>query len=190
MRLRFLATLAVLACATPVAARADDARAIALVDQAGAPFRIADLRGRPAVLTFVATRCSDACPLANVAFAALRTRLAHDRVRARLVTITLDPAYDTPFVMSKLAQSFHADARDWVFASGSEKNVHSLMNSLGVVASTGKSGVPDVHTTFVYVLDRDARLSSELLLSSVIVKQCERALIERSKTVGTTNDRL
>ena len=176
------------ACATMVVARGDDPRSIALVDQSGAVFRLADLRGRPALLTFIATRCTDACPLANAAFQRLRAQLRRDRVRARLVTITLDPAYDSPFVMSKLARSLDADPRDWVFASGPPASVHRLMRSLGVVASTGVRGVPDVHTTFVYVLDRRTRLAREMLLSADIVNPAEQAVSDRGAVVGTTND--
>jgi len=185
LRSRCLGVLLVfLACGTPVVARGDDARAIALVDQTGAAFRISDLRGRPALITFVATRCTDACPLANVAFEHLRARLRQDHVAARLVTVTLDPLY----VMSQLARSLHADPSDWVFASGAPRNVWRLMKALGVVASTGKSGVPDVHSTIVYLLDRQARLAKELLLSTDIAAQAERALGERSIASGAAND--
>ena len=178
---RFLAVFSILlAYGSPLAVRGEDARTIALVDQTGARFRIADLRGEPALLTFVATRCTDACPLADVAFDRLREQLRRDRVRARLVTVTLDPVYDTPFVMSRLARSLHADPRDWVLASGAPGDVHRLMRSLGVTASTGKSGVPDVHSTFVYVLDRNARLAKELLLSTGVANQAERALAQRA----------
>jgi cytochrome oxidase Cu insertion factor (SCO1/SenC/PrrC family) len=177
---RMPALFLVLACAgLPLGARADDPRAIPLVDQTGATFRLSDLGGRPALVTFVATRCSDACPLANAAFAKLRVRLDRDRVAARLVTITLDPAYDTPF-----ARGFHADARDWIFASGSPENVSRLMRSLGVVAVKGRSGVPDQHSSFVYVLDRSTRLSRTLLLSTDMAEDAERALAERSLAGG------
>ena len=185
-RLRNL--LIVLACCgLPLAARADDARAIPLVDQTGHAFRISDLRGRPTLLTFVATRCTDACPIANVAFDRLRARLRHDRIRARLLTVTLDPDYDTPFVMSKLARSLEADPSDWIFASGSPDRVRRLMRSLGVVAENGRTGVPDVHSTFVFVLDRRARLSRSLLLSTNLVAEAEEALGGRGLAEGNSN---
>lgn len=185
---RVWALLIVLACSgSPLAARADDVRAIPLVDQTGSAFRILDLRGRPALVTFVATRCTDACPIANVAFDRLRARLRHDRIDARLVTITLDPAYDTPFVMGRLARSLHADPNDWVFASGRPADVQRLMRSLGVVAVTGKSGIPDQHSTFVYVLDPRARLARSLLLSANLAQEAERALSQRYVAEGDQN---
>src|SRR5581483_9943044 len=77
------------------AAPAGDPRDVALVDQMGATFTLRDLR-RPAAIAFVATRCSDACPVTTAVFARLAARLAAERVAATLVSITLEPREDTP----------------------------------------------------------------------------------------------
>lgn len=170
------------ACSSAVVALAGgapDAREIPLVDQTGAVFRLEDLRGRPTVLTFVASRCTDACPIANAEFALARAALRREGIRVHLVTVTLDPEYDTPFVMSAAARSFQADPTDWIFASGRPRDVHRLMRSLGIVAQTGKAGYPDVHTTFVYVLDSRQRLTHQLLLSTGVTLALERLLSHR-----------
>jgi cytochrome oxidase Cu insertion factor (SCO1/SenC/PrrC family) len=174
----------VLACATPVVARGADPRSIPLVDQTGTTFRLADLRGRPSVITFVASRCTDACPIANVEFDRIRSSLHRDRIDARLITITLDPSYDTPIVMNALARTFDAAPHDWIFASGRVPDVRSLMQSLGIVARVGKAGYPDVHTTMVYVLDSRQRLSRELLLSTNISLEVEQALSPKTAVRG------
>jgi len=164
-------SLAVLAAAfalfygAPAAARTDPAQ-VSLVDQSGANFRIADLTGHPAIITFVATRCTDACPIANAMFSRLQTRLAHDRMRVMLLTITLDPAYDSPFVMGRTAQQYGANARTWRFVSGQAGNVREVMSAFGVVATPDKHGIPEVHSSFVYVLDSHGRLARTLMLSS------------------------
>ena len=160
----------------PLPARAEDPRTIALVDQTGQAFRFADLRGNPTLVTFVATRCTDACPIANVAFARLNRRLREDHIAARLVTVTLDPDYDTPFVMAGLARSFSANPARWAFASGHAASVRRLMRSFGVIAEKDKNGVPDVHGSFVYLLDRHVRLQRTLLLSTGLETDAERAL--------------
>lgn len=170
------AAMAFASAAYPLPACAEDPRAIALIDQNGRTFRFADLRGRPAVVTFVATRCTDACPIANVAFQRLSRRLKDDRIAARLVTVTLDPNYDTPFVMAKLAQSLAAKPSQWAFASGEPASVRRLMYSFGVVADKGRNGVPDAHSTFVYVLDRHVRLQRTFLLSTGLDADVEQAL--------------
>ena len=69
--------------------------------------------------------------------------------------MTLDPVYDTPFVMTREARRFGADSRVWRFASGRAGAVRALMRAFGVVTIRDEAGVPDEHTTFVYVLDAD-----------------------------------
>ncbi|GAC1552107.1 MAG: hypothetical protein NVS3B16_26830 [Vulcanimicrobiaceae bacterium] len=170
----WLAALAIVfananANANAASARADDPRDIPLVDQNGIRFRLRDLAGEPVALTFVASRCSDACPIADAEFALLRGRLDRARTNARLVTITLDPDYDTPFVFAKLARAYRAPNDDrWRFASGRPGDVRRVMRAFGVTASAGRNGVPDVHATFVYILGRDVTLKKTLLLSTTL----------------------
>lgn len=137
-----------------------------LVDQSGSKFRIADLAGEPTIITFVATRCTDACPIADAMFSRLQTRLAHDRTHVMLLTITLDPTYDSPFVMARTAHQYGSNPRTWRFVSGTVGNVRGVMSAFGVVATPDKHGVPEVHSSFVYVLDSHQRLARTLLLSS------------------------
>jgi protein SCO1/2 len=173
---RIFLTLVLLFSCTAIACGARDPRTLTLVDQRGAPFTLADLRGRPAIVTFVATRCVDACPMANAEFLGLEKQLRADGTRATLVTVTLDPAYDTPFVMSRLAHDLDADPRDWRVASGAREDVESLMRSFGIVVRTNKDGIPDEHSNFVYVLDRNGRLARTLLLSTNLVEETARLL--------------
>jgi len=161
------------------AAAEGDPRAIPLVDQSGRTFRLQDLAGTPVVVTFIASRCTDACPIANAAFARAYWQMRSDHVRARLVTITLDPVYDTPAVMARVAHRFGVSRDGWRFASGRPKDVRALMRSLGVEAEPDAHGIPEEHTSFVYLLDRDVRLKRTLLLSTALTKDIEGVLAER-----------
>ena len=168
----------VLTAALGVAARVPvfgvpaDPRAIALVDQHGNAFHLADLAGSATIVTFVATRCGETCPIADGQFAQLATKLRRDRIAATLLSITLDPAYDTPFVMSSFAKRFE-ESKNWRFVSGRVGNVRALMHSFGVFTENGADGVPDGHSAFVYVLDRHERLARTLLLSDHLAPEVE-----------------
>jgi protein SCO1/2 len=157
-------------------ATADDPRALPLVDQLGKTFRLRDFAGEPTVLTFVASRCTDACPIANAMFLQTYKRLRHDRVAARLLTVTLDPAYDTPAVMARVARHFGVPRSAWRFASGRPVDVAALMESLGVSARPDAHGIPEEHSSFVYVLDGDVRLHKSLMLSTDLTNEVEAAV--------------
>ena len=171
------AALAVLAVVPrPVVAAQREALRIPLVDQLGSPFSLGALHGEPVVVTFVATRCTDACPIANEMFSRLDERLRKEHLRARLVTVTLDPAFDTPFVMARFGREYRADSRTWKLATGNVRDVRALMAAFGVVAPPGAGGVPDAHTSFVYVLDGHGHLARTLLLSTNIVDEAAKLL--------------
>ncbi len=159
-----------------IAHAAQDPRAIPLVDQRGVSFTLADLKGQPVAVTFVASRCTDVCPISNAEFATLAQRLERAGTKATLVTITLDPGYDTPFVMSRLAHEMKADPLRWRMASGSPADVTALMHAFGVTAKQNKAGIPDAHSSFVYILDRNGRLHRTLLLSTHLPDDAARAL--------------
>jgi len=166
-----------LACSVRVLdAREEDPRTIPLVDQHGVHFTLGDLRGLPVLVTFVATRCTDACPISTAMFSRLDDRLHRARVAATLVELTLDPAYDTPFVMQQYARTYSAGASDWRLASGTPTNVRALMRAFHVIAAKGRDGVPDVHSSFVYFFDSQGKQSRTLLLSTNLVDEALHAL--------------
>ena len=175
MKRASFAFVLVLLCSA-LARAAQDPREIPLVDQRGAPFTLAALRGRAVAVTFVASRCSDVCPISNAAFQTLAKRLANSGSTAALVTITLDPGYDSPFVMSRVARAMDTDPNRWRVASGTPRDIASLMRAFGISVHDDKAGVPDAHSSFVYVFDRNGRLRRTLLLSTHVVDDAAAAL--------------
>ncbi|HET6895313.1 MAG TPA: SCO family protein [Candidatus Baltobacteraceae bacterium] len=167
IRASVIAILAAVALAHPAHA----AGLPQLVDQRGHAFTFANLRGTPLIVTFVAAHCTDACPLINAQFAQAAARLAHSHVRARLLTITLDPEHDSLSDMRAIAQRFHADPRRWIVAGGTRANVHSVMAAFGVQAQRGRKGYADVHTTFVYYVDSRGMLRKTILASTALSDQ-------------------
>ena len=137
-----------------------------LIDQTGKHFSFDQLRGTPLIVTFIAARCTDACPLIDAQI----STAAHDtRARAgdvRFLTLTLDPEHDTPAVMRHLARTFDAQTPRWTMATGTPAVIHDLMRRFDVVAQNDKNGIPEMHTTFVYILDGNGRLQHAVLASA------------------------
>ncbi|MGH7707465.1 MAG: SCO family protein [Vulcanimicrobiaceae bacterium] len=163
------------------AGAAPSATATQLVDQRGDRFTFAQLRGRPVVVTFISSRCTDTCPISNGVFAAIARDLVQRRLGARLVTITLDPNYDTPFVMARFARAFDAAPDRWRFASGRPADVVRVMHAFGVTAKVDARGEPSVHSSFVYVVDSTGRLTRTFLLSTQTESQVVNSLASVSR---------
>jgi protein SCO1/2 len=168
--------MAISALAPPAAAAAPKpAAAVTLVDQTGHRFQLADFKGRATVVTFIATRCKDTCPISDALFA----KLSRDRIPALLLTITLDPAYDTPFVMARHARDLHAQPDLWRVASGNPHDIDRLLSAFGVVRDYDRDGVPDAHSSFIYIFDAGGRLAKTLPLSTNSLAEI-RAAVERA----------
>jgi protein SCO1/2 len=145
---------------------------IALVDQSGSGFHLRDLAGHPTAITFVATRCQETCPIVNAVFA----QLAREARPARLVTVSLDPGYDTPIVIANYARELQARSPAWRFVTGRPANIARVLSAFGVTVERGSDGIPDAHSNFIYVLDGHGRLRSTLPLSSHSVADLRKAL--------------
>ncbi|MGA8534874.1 MAG: SCO family protein [Candidatus Tumulicola sp.] len=173
------------AIALLIAAAPQSAPAIAvpaapqLVDQTGRTFTLESLRGRPLVVTFISAHCTDACPLINAQFSDAATRIAHQGLSARLLTITLDPQRDPPMVMRSLATRFGANPRYWLLASGRPADVDAILDAYGVIARPGKSGYRENHTTFVYVFDASGKLEKTMLASTDLTN----AIVDEVRTM-------
>ena len=103
--------------------------AAALVDQYGARVSLADLGGRPALLTVAFGHCATVCP--TIVSDLSRARRTAGRADVQLVVLTLDPWRDTPDRLSSLGAHWDLGVGDRVL-SGSVANVEQVLDSLGI----------------------------------------------------------
>lgn len=85
-------------------------------ERSGQPFALEELEGRIWVASFFFTSCPGPCRQMNMAVAGLQRDLEGKEVT--LVSITVDPANDTPAVLSQYAAGFEADPQRWLFLRG------------------------------------------------------------------------
>ena len=97
-----------------------------LRDQSGKPFTEKNLEGNAWVVDFIFTRCGGPCPMLTRRMKEIQDRLPEG---ARLLSITVDPDYDSPKVLSEYAASHGADPGKWVFATGRKEDVYRLIQS-------------------------------------------------------------
>ncbi len=131
-----------------------------LVDQAGAPLTDRDLRGHPTLVTFIFTRCPvpEFCPLMSRRFKQVQERLdARGGAPAvRLLSVTLDPEFDTPPVLAAYARSLGADVARWRFAGGDPDAVLGLARAFSIY--TERNGALLDHTLATALVDDDGRV--------------------------------
>jgi protein SCO1/2 len=130
-----------------------------LIDQHGRTLGTADLRGKVVALDFIYTRCPlpDVCPRLSANFAALQRRFG-DRAgeSLMLLSVTVDPEFDTPPVLREYARRWAAGS-NWRFLTG---DVALLAAALGEIywADEGSIG----HNSTTSIIGRDGRLAAQL----------------------------
>lgn len=130
------------------------------VDQAGTARQFKEFEGRYAVVTFIYTRCPlpNFCPLLTRKFSELQARLQKEFPgKFHLISVTIDPIYDTPEMLKRYASVHTIDSSTWTFATGTVEQVAALAELFGLTYSQGKPGLID-HDMRTALLSPSGRL--------------------------------
>ncbi len=105
-------------------------------NELGQAVRLNQFRGRVLAFTFFFTSCPfpDFCPrmTSNFAEAARRlTDMTNAPSKWQLLSISFDPATDTPQRLRSYADAAHYDPSHWSFLTGDEKQISNLADQLG-----------------------------------------------------------
>ena len=130
-----------------------------LTDQHGRTVRNTDLRGKVVAIDFIYTRCPlpDVCPRLSANFAMLQRRFRDQAGDSLLLlSVTVDPEFDTPAVLAEYAGRWAAGS-GWRFLTG---NVAPLAAALGEIywAEEGSIG----HNSTTSIIGRDGRLAAQI----------------------------
>lgn len=127
------------------------------VTDAGAPFRLGELRGRPVVLTMFFATCSYACPATVVDLKRIREKLPEaQRTEARIVMVSFDTVRDTPEALKAFRES-RGLPDDWVLLHGGDDAVRELAALLGVKFKREADG-NFAHSNLITILSRDGEM--------------------------------
>jgi protein SCO1/2 len=134
-----------------------------LTNRDGRAVRLADLAGAPWIADFVFTRCVSSCPLLSARLARLDRTLPPGSA-IRLVSLSVDPAHDSPAVLERYARSLSASRR-WLFLSGDEPQIQRLSRQdfkLALEPGGGNGGTGGteaiLHSTRFVLIDADGAI--------------------------------
>jgi protein SCO1/2 len=131
-----------------------------LVERSGRPLTRDGLRGAVWIADFVFTRCSGTCPMMASAMSRLQVAL-EDAPRVRLVSVSVDPEYDTPEVLREYAQGVAADSARWLWATGEKEAIFRLSREgfrLGAEEEGVEGGEEILHSQSLVLVDAAGRI--------------------------------
>jgi protein SCO1/2 len=132
----------------------------ALYDQSGKVVQMARFRGKQLMVNFIFTRCPVAtmCPASTAKMMTVQ-RLAQEAgvKNLELISITLDPAFDTPGVLRDYASTRGIDTGNFSFLTGPETAIKDLLTQFGVIAQF--QGDILQHTLATLLITEDGKIA-------------------------------
>lgn len=132
-----------------------------LTDQTGQRVSLSRFRGKVVGVTFIYTSCPlpDYCLRLSSNFERIQKRFAPKMGRDLiLLSISFDPAHDTPEVLAKYARTWKADPDSWHFLTGSTDDVKAVCRRFGLNFWQDEGLL--AHSLHTLVIDREGRLAA------------------------------
>lgn len=135
------------------------APALALAASNGAPFKLADYRGKVVILEFGYTQCAAVCPTTLATLAQARTLLGADAGRVQVLFVTVDPARDDAARLRAWLAQFD---KSFIGLTGSARQVDAVLKAYGITARklpiAGSADYGMDHSAYIYFIDRKGML--------------------------------
>jgi protein SCO1/2 len=135
-----------------------------LTERSGREAGLANLKGKVWIADFIYTNCPDTCPLQTAELRDVQKEFEQEK-DLRAVSITVDPKRDTPKVLAKYAERFHADSERWLFLTGDKEAIYSLAQQgfrLGAAeipeTKRHRADATHAHSPRFVLVDRQARI--------------------------------
>lgn len=141
----------------PVLAKVPD---FTFTSQTGEKISRKDLIGKVWVADFIFTRCPNPCPIMTDRMMELQKAIERKGGDVKLVTVSVDPEFDTPEVLAAYAAKYNANPDIWKFLTGEPDKIHEFVTK-GMLQPLAKDpdGVPS-HTQRFLVVDANGELRS------------------------------
>lgn len=135
-----------------------------LIDERSQPFTDDALRGHVTIVSFLFTRCDTICPVTTMKLQRVQEKTFDVGERVKLLSFSVDPAYDTPTRLTEYAQRYRADATRWRFVTGEPEAVRALvegpfMTSMIRDTVDRPNGIPNIaHGGYFLLVDPQLHL--------------------------------
>jgi protein SCO1 len=138
-----------------------------LLNQSNRVLHLDQFKGKVVLLTFIYTRCplADFCPRMSRNFADVDKALAADSAlygQTHLLSISFDPAYDTPKVLRSYGGAYTGNYTNekflhWDFAAPTEKDLPAVTQFFNVGVTPG-DGKTLTHSLSTVLVGKDGRI--------------------------------
>lgn len=153
-----------------------------LIDQDGNKHRFySDLvKGNLVLMNSIYTTCEGTCPMQTAIFSLVR-KLLGDRLgrEIQMISVSLDPATDTPERLKKFAEQHGGASEGWTFLTGSRKDVARVLKAMDLYSAN-----PEEHTPIAAVGNEPGGVWLKVINLNSPVELVSRLDFVKTKTAG------
>jgi protein SCO1/2 len=141
------------------------------------------VKGHTVAIDFIFTTCATICPMLTANFRQVQKELGGNARDVRLISVSIDPAIDTPARLKRFAAEYGA-APGWSFITGDKTEIDRLLSALGVPVQNKLEHTPAV------LIGNDVsghwQRISGLASSSVVLHAVEEAAASQPESPAAT----
>ena len=106
---------------------------VSLINQDGVKVDLRKLllADRPVLVDFIYTTCTTICPVLSINFVNFQKTIIRESGNVTLVSISIDPEFDTPKAMKDYLHRYRAKP-GWDFLTGSRENISRVLKAFNV----------------------------------------------------------
>ncbi|MBI5658760.1 MAG: SCO family protein [Nitrosomonadales bacterium] len=129
-----------------------------LLDRNGRPFKISSYRGKPLLVSFIYTSCSEVCP-ATTQYLAKAVKYMQSALGAdsfAVLTVGFNAPWDSPMTMRDFAKRQNIKLPNWEFASADTATMKSFTRNLGFSYEYSVAGFN--HISLLTLIDQNGKV--------------------------------
>lgn len=132
------------------------------LDRNGKPVRLADYHGKPLLVSFIYTGCSEVCP-ATTQYLAKAVKYMQNALGVdsfAVVTVGFNAPWDSPLAMREFASRQKIDLPNWEFLSGDALTMQKFTSDLGFDYAYSVTGFD--HISQLTLIDQEGKIHRQV----------------------------
>lgn len=120
------------------------------------------VHNKPKLITFFYTNCPDICPTTMIDLKDLQQLMQEKGIsddQYLIVSVTLDPTYDTNERILQYKDIFEITSTNWLFLRGTDEETKSFTQSFNFIYKKNNDGFL-THSTSMYAVDSNEQIRS------------------------------
>lgn len=131
----------------------------AFTNQEGKTIGRKEMEGKITIVDFFFTSCPSICPVMSKEMERVND-MFRNNPEVQILSISIDPEYDTPEILQEYADEHHATPGKWHFLSGSKLETYELARCGFILPTVDGLGNPDdfIHSDKFTLVDDQGRI--------------------------------